>query len=240
MPCEKYQDALTDLAAQSAKPSADVCAHLAGCVSCRSYIEQEQFLLASIDGALRSSVNAALPAALVQRLEARFAQESSRQHRTVAVWTLAGVGIAVLASVLLLIQRPFGLLRSHGKSGLTVVNSIKESAFPDVPSPLARTPNSPAVSVAPNTMHRRYPRAAAKISAGDDREPEVLVPSDEREALARFVNGLGGQPEVAGALLVRAPERTESSFPLPLIQIARLEIPPLERSDEQDTATSEK
>ena len=240
MPCEKYQDALTDLAAQSAKPSADVYAHLAGCVSCRSYIEQEQFLLASIDGALRSSANAALPAALVQRLEARFAQESSRQHRTVAVWTLAGVGIAVLASVLLLIQRPFGLLRSLGKSGVMVVNSIKASAFPDVSSPLARTPNSPAVSVAPNTTHRHYPRAAAKLAAGDAREPEVLVPSDEREALARFVNGLGGQLEVAGALLVRAPERTESSFPLPLIQIARLEIPPLEPSDEQDTATSEK
>jgi hypothetical protein len=241
MPCEKYQAALIDVAATGIEPFGDVRVHLAACASCRSYIEQEQFLLVAINSGVRASVNAGLPVALVQRLEARFAQAAAPRRRAFPVWTLAGAGAAVLAVALLTISRPLNLFRSHTKVDATVASSIKGSEFPEISTPAARTSSTTAfVSITPKSVHRHEPETTPKTATPDEREPEVLVPSDEREALARFVHGLRGQPGVAGALLARAPERAESAFPLPLIQIARLEIPPLEPPDGRDTAASEK
>jgi hypothetical protein len=240
MPCEKYQHALIDLAAQGADPTGDLRSHLAACTSCRSYFEQEQFLLASINTTVRTGVNAALPAALVQRLQARLAQEPSPQRRAFRAWALAAAGCAVLATASVLGLRSVHRLPFHVKSESTVANSARGPEFPPVSSVPARTSEAPLpVSIASRMAHHILPEVSRQTT-GNEYEPEVLVPSDEREALARFVNGLHGQPEIAEAFLVHASERSESPFPLPLIQIARLEIPSLEPSDDRESTTSEK
>jgi hypothetical protein len=229
MPCEKYQAALIDLAARGAEPFGEVRAHLAACASCRSYIEQEQFLLAAVDSGVRSSVNAGLPVALVQRLEARLAQQAAARRRAFSVRTLAGAGAVALVAALLLILRPVDLFRTHGKPEAMVATATRGPALPARPATLAPTSRPTAFASMPSGAgHRNTSRGTSKVAARNEREPEVLVPSDERESLARFVRGLRGQPELAEALLARIPDRTQSSFPLPLIQIARLEILPLE------------
>ncbi len=76
MPCEKYQDALTDLAAKGAEPAGDVRAHLDSCVACSSYMEQEVSLITAINSGVQAAANASVPASLLQRFEARIAQEA--------------------------------------------------------------------------------------------------------------------------------------------------------------------
>ena len=241
MSCEKYQDALTDLAARGAEVVGVVREHLNVCASCRSYLEQEQFLLKSIDSGIRSDVNAVLPAAVVQRLQARLAQESAFERRVLGRWIIAGAGAALVAAALaLLIARPVGRFRSHAKLEPTFAASVKRSEPAEGSSISAAVTNPRALIAIAKTTRQNSPEALPAISSRNLHEPEVLVPSDEREALARFVNGLNGQPEIAEAFLAHAPRQSEASFPLPLIQIARLEIPALEPSDDRNYPASEK
>jgi hypothetical protein len=241
MPCEKYQDALTDLAAKGAEPAGDVRAHLDSCVACSSYLEQERFLLKSIDSGIRSDVNAALPAAVVQRLQARLAQESAFERRVLRRWIFAGAGAAFVAAALaLLIARPVGRFRSHAKLEPTFAASVKPWELAEGSSTSAAVTNPRALVAIAKTTRQNSQEALPAISSRNLHEPEVLVPSDEREALARFVNGLHGQPEIAEAFLAHAPRQSEPSFPLPLIQITHLEIPPLEPSDDRNFPASEK
>ena len=241
MSCEKYQDALTDLAAKGAEPAGDVRAHLDSCVACSSYMEQERFLLKSIDSGICSDVNAALPAAVVQRLQARLAQESAFERRVLGRWIFAGAGaVFVAAALALLIARPVGRFRSHAKLEPTFAASVKPSEPAEASSISAAVTNPRALIAIAKTTRQNSPEALPAISSRNLHEPEVLVPSDEREALARFVNGLHGQPEIAEAFLAHAPRQSEPSFPLPLIQIAHLEIPALEPSDDRNYPASEK
>jgi hypothetical protein len=241
MPCEKYQDALTDLAARGAEVVGVVREHLNVCASCGSYLEQERFLLESIDSGIRSDVNAALPAAVVQRLQARLAQESAFERRVLGRRIIAGAGAALVAAALaLLIARPVGRFRSHAKLEPTFAASVKRSEPAEGSSISAAVTNPRALIAIAKTTRQNSPEALPAISSRNSHEPEVLVPSDEREALARFVNGLHGQPEIAEAFLPHAPRQSEPSFPLPLIQIARLEIPALEPSDDRNYPASEK
>jgi hypothetical protein len=238
MPCEKYQDALTDLAARGAEVVGVVREHLNVCASCRSYLEQEQFLLKSIDSGIRSDVNAVLPAAVVQRLQARLAQESAFERRVLGRWIIAGAGAALVAAALaLLIARPVGRFRSRAKVERTfAAASAKPSELVERSSMSAAVTNPRAPIAIAKTTRQNSPEALLATSSRNLHEPEVLVPPDEREALARFVNGLHGQPEI----LAHAPRQTEPSFPLPLIQIAHLEIPALEPSDDRNYPASEK
>jgi len=99
--------------------------------------------------------------------------------------------------------------------------------------------NPRALVAIAKTTRQNSQEALPAISSRNLHEPEVLVPSDEREALARFVNGLNGQPEIAEAFLAHTSRQSEPSFPLPLIQIAHLEIPALEPSDDRNYPASE-
>ena len=240
MSCEKYQDALTDLAARGAEVVGVVREHLNVCASCRSYLEQEQFLLKSIDSGIRSDINAALPAAVVQRLQARLAQESAFERRVLGRWIFAVAGAAFVAAALaLLIARPVGRFRSHAKLEPTFAASVKPSELEEGSSTSAAVTNPRALVAIAKTTRQNSQEALPAISSRNLHEPEVLVPSDEREALARFVNGLNGQPEIAEAFLAHTSRQSEPSFPLPLIQIAHLEIPALEPSDDRNYPASE-
>ena len=64
MSCEKYQDALIDLVASGAEPVGVVRSHLEECASCRSYLEREHVLFATIECGVRQTTNAPLPASL--------------------------------------------------------------------------------------------------------------------------------------------------------------------------------
>lgn len=62
-------------------------------------------------------------------------------------------------------------------------------------------------------------------------QPEVLVPPDEREALARFVATVQERGDVAAALLAPAPKKNDALVSLDQLQIADVELKPLEGSE---------
>ncbi len=87
MPCEKYQDALIDLAAGGAEVVGVVGEHLNVCASCRSYLEQEQILFASIDSGVRQiSTNATASGAPSAPSCANCPRIPAQAHREHGLW----------------------------------------------------------------------------------------------------------------------------------------------------------
>ena len=86
MLCEHYKEALIEAAASGAEPHGDLRAHLDGCAGCRAAFEQEQALFASIDGGLRVTANADVPASLLPRVRARLHAEPFRRAMALQVY----------------------------------------------------------------------------------------------------------------------------------------------------------
>ena len=186
MPCEKYQDKLTDLAAKGAEPLGDVCTHLSVCASCRSYIKLEQLLFASIDSVVRSNINEPLPGALVQRLHARIAQESTLRRNWSPI--LAATSVAVAATIVLgIVTVQYRFHQTRPQTGVqrtiavaaTVANT--DSAFsapPARPSASSRDRSSPVVTL------------SRVVGSAKQSGLEVIVPSDQQVLLAQYARML--------------------------------------------------
>ena len=198
MSCEKYQKALTDLVAMDAKLDGDMRVHLEVCASCRSYLQEEQVLFASINSDLRSHMNAALPGALVQRLQARLAHEPAAKRRWAPVLAVAAVaataiilvGIADVQYRLHETQTPAAAEQSNG--GAATLAKEAPSFASD------RRPGAPPAG------RRRRParRVALPIIAGltNPSGPKVLVPPDQQLALAEYARTLRSRSLLARAL----------------------------------------
>jgi hypothetical protein len=109
----------------------------------------------------------------------------------------------------------------------------------DIQNGLAGTQQSAASGNGPekNNIRRKVSRAAgrpqifAQAAKREDPFPmaAVLVPPDEREALARFVDGLRQQQQLAVALAQPAAVAAAPGMGAEPIEIAALKLPPLLR-----------
>jgi len=213
---------LIDLAAQGADSSGDLRSHLAACASCRSYVEQEQFLLASINTTVRAGVNAALPAALVQRLQARLAQESVPSHLWSPVLvTAATIAIVVLCSVVVQYRWHRAQTQAVGEPAQRGVATIAKGL------PLSSDGERPGVLSA----HQRRRtiltvplRRASEVAHQD--EPTVIVPPGQQLLLAEYARKLQNRTKQSRTLLARTRPGSEASLIEP-IEMASNEIPEL-------------
>jgi hypothetical protein len=227
MSCEKYQAALIELTIFGAEPSGDFHAHLDTCTSCAAVARRERLLLASIETGVRRIANAEVPASFLPGLRECLAHESTRKSVLIPGWAFvtASALIFVAAFWILGTPRPSGSLPRVGNSE-TATDQPRES--------FARHSAKVPIAVsAPQVRPKRHAPKAGTAPQVVAREPEVLVPPDEREAFAKFLAGLQQRKEVTQALLNPLPEPRKVSFPLDLIQIARLEIKALEGQDER-------
>ena len=224
MPCEKYQGALTDLAAQGAEPAGDVRAHLDSCVACSSYMEQEVSLLTAINSGVQAAANAAVPASLLQRFEARIAQEAEAKHSTHVNWNYALLAAAVLIVLALPIWRS-----QNAKDRTASPANQQESmnAKQLAPGETAKRVGLEGVHMfQPSHRHLSKRPASAVVNA----ESEVVVPPDERQAFERFLSDLNGRQVLAAALvkpLVGRHERRQAHIETPDIETAALTVEPL-------------
>jgi hypothetical protein len=217
MPCEKYQDALIDLAASAAEPSDVLRAHLDECTSCRSYMEDERFLTASIDSVLRQTANAPLPPALLQRLDARLGQQTPPKPALYPSWLYASA--ALTTAVLLLLGLPRLRTRDANQQGVVSVPVRQATA-----TQAERVALSAPRSLAPMATRHKNKPASQPPNPSD---PEVLVPPDERIAFERFLSDLNGREDLAIALVKpmqeqRQPHTASVAMPAPV------EVPDLE------------
>jgi hypothetical protein len=224
MSCEPYQDALIDLAAKGPEPAGDVRAHLAACPSCRSYLEQGQFLFAAIDSGVHTAANAEIPDSFLARVRVRLAQESEPRRRAIPAWTLASAAVVLILAAIWTLhpQLRVGPAQQAAKPDAVAAKSAAEPL-------IAGSIETPAHAPVSQAHLRRRSTRVESIHEAAVLEPEVLVPPDERQAFARFLAGTRGRQDIAQAFLHRA--RDQESFPLAPLQIARLEIEPLESQD---------
>jgi hypothetical protein len=95
--------------------------------------------------------------------------------------------------------------------------------------------NTLTASSRPNRSQVR--RNSSLLRAGTVSRPEVLVPPDEREALARFVATLREHNDVALDLATPGPHSRDTPVSFDPLRINRLEIKPLEDTDTFDGAS---
>ena len=227
MLCEHAKDALIDAAASGTAPSGELRVHLAECASCRAAFAQELSLLDAIDSGVRAAVNTGIPASLLPRVRASIAEVRAPAWR----WArplVFGFSSVVLVLLISLMARPH-----HG----TTENLAKHRPF--VPSPMTsvRKPDAEEISPADAQFAGiRVGHSDARLNSTNGHsaassDPEVLVPPDEREGLARLVAALNQHSDVAAALVAKAPERKEATVGLDRLRIEEIEIKPLEGSE---------
>jgi hypothetical protein len=224
MSCEKYKVALIDNAATGAELPPALRAHVAACPSCAAELAQQRSLFAAIDSSLRQTMNAPLPPALLQRFEARLAQQNPPRSLSLS-WLYATAALAATAAVILFAVPH---LRTHKPDSRAV--AVTQSTQ----SPAAHRPEIMTAILQPTTPQEieRDRRQHAKPAARP--EPEVLVPPDERIAMEHFIADFHGRGEVALALAKRVPEQREQDVApvnTPDIQISSLMVPAIRESD---------
>lgn len=236
MPCEHYKNALIEVAASGAAPQGELRAHLDACASCRAVFADEQSLFGAIDSGLRAPANIEVPVTLLPRVRTNLDETMTTQHYWIRPLALASAGVA-LASLLLWIVRP---------NRPTPENLAKQTpAVPAPAFPSAGTQKDIPLSTVQTTSaaraHSHAPRYSTLIRAVASSNPEVLVPPDEREGLAKLVATLSERRDVAAALLTQRPEKKDALVTVDPLRIADIEIKPLERTEaETSDGTGEK
>jgi anti-sigma factor RsiW len=216
MPCEPYQNALTEAAASGLEPQGELRAHLAACPACRATLSQEQSLFSSIDTGLHAAVNVEVPASLLPRVRTQIAEEPAVTRGWIPSWLTVAAAAAVLVA--------FIATRPLWRTGV-------------VPAPVHTASNvsSPAASVLPpqdqnlNAAHRAVTNSVPTIQAAATHNPpprgampEVLVPRDQEALLVSYAEQWGQRKR---APLVAA---NFDSTNLSLLQISPIQIDQLD------------
>ena len=219
MSCEKYQEVLIDLAASGAEPVGVVRSHLDGCAPCRTYLKEQQTLLAAVDSGVRQTVNAPVPASLLQRFGARLAQQTAPRHSQSARWMYAGAALAAAATLVLFLLPN---LRSPSSKQRSPVASSAQHA-------IAAQKGDSTAPLETATRPVQQPGKRSRTPAPNP-EPEILVPPDERIAFERFLSDLNGREDLAVALVKPLHELREQrviSLETPDIETAALTVQPI-------------
>jgi predicted anti-sigma-YlaC factor YlaD len=225
MPCEHYKDALIEAAATGARPQGELQAHLASCASCREAFAQEQSLFAAIDFGLNAAANAEVPPSLLPRVRASLDEAAvTLRLRWLQQLVVACASVALVFLIFLVARPRHAPPEDIAKSPITVPSPTAPAAAANPEKTSRESTQVTDVRVS----HSHAARDSTNLHSAASSNPEVLVPPDEREALARFVAKLNERSDLATALLARAPEKRDALIVVERLQIGALEIKPLE------------
>jgi negative regulator of sigma E activity len=223
MPCEPHKVALIEAVASGLEPQGELRAHLATCAACHATFTQEQSLYFSIDAGLRTAANAEVPASLLPRVRARLADEPAPRR----MWTQPLIFAAASAALALAI---FLVVRPHHTRPDNQSKQIPQLPLSETPAANARRQNSgPAPQIVSSNVNNSgssvRPTLLRPVASS---QPEVLVSPDEREAYANFVFTVQQRHDVAEALLAPSSKKQDALVTVEPLQIAHLELKPLE------------
>ena len=119
----------------------------------------------------------------------------------------------------------------------TPENVAKQSPIVSTPMALARNKN-PRKNSPPDiqttsvrSTRSKTGRNSTIVHSAASSNPEVLVPPDEREGLARLVATLSEHRDLAAAFLAQRAEKKDALVTVDPLQIFDIEIKPLEGSE---------
>jgi hypothetical protein len=235
MACERFADDLKAHAA-GARATPDLGAHLEVCADCRADLARERRVVAAIDrdlaGALRLEPSVEFNARVRERINEDVGSGFSRILESVGGWrfALAAASLILVAGVLTIIALRTGApQRQMPGSAVPPANtqaSIAPAERPEAPAEhqdgLVAQPPVPVVAGEDGRRsalagHRvasagRLPTTDYRLLRRPKAEPEVLVPPDQRVAIARMLE------------MIRAGKIDERAF-LPPAQSDVAEIP---------------
>jgi hypothetical protein len=232
MSCKHYRAKLTEAAA-TGQVDAALQSHLERCAPCGEIFANEQDLFSAIDASVTLQANRTPSAAFLPRVRAAIELEGSGGSPRAAKYWFSWLPITAVAAAMCLVLVFAARFRSRPLVQPQPIANVtaKGSVFPGLAEREAATSEpsvgepSPGKASAGMPSGRREPGVQGSVVGAS---PEILVPNDEREALARFVAGLSQRREVALALarpspFVATPD-VAGSEPL---EIVKLEVPPL-------------
>lgn len=229
MSCERDKTVIVEAAA-AAEVGPPLRLHLEGCSECRAAFASEQSLFSAIDASLSQRMSVSPSPEFLPRIQSTIDVENLRRPvRTASVWfrwlprtaTATAVLIALLFaarhhSLSVARQQPDASVRARGASQA------------QTRAQLAQPERQLAITVSRPSLKRSAKRGLSVPAVRGAVGPEILVPPDERDALAHFVAGLSQRREVALALARPVPyEPQPEASPGGPLQIAKLEVPPL-------------
>jgi hypothetical protein len=231
MPCEPFQDALTEAAATGAEPQGDLRAHLKNCPACQAAFKQEQSLFAAIDSRVRVVANAEVPASLLPRVRARLDEMAVPKQAWSPKWFVLAGASAMLA--FLFVTQTLWRTNIEPTPVRTATNA-------STPGPVVLPPERHDLNALPSVSKNSVlpPRTAGRwnLVPGEARPsrkaaPEVLVPRDQEDLLVSYASQWNQRK--------RAPLVAASFDPtnLPPLQIAPIQIAQLDvkfMTEEQD------
>lgn len=206
MPCEHFQDAIIEVAASGGEPQGAFRVHLSGCADCREALAAERSLFRSIDTGVHTVVKTEVPGSFVLRVSRRIEEEAGPAR----VWRPFWVATAALVacSILLVLQIPRFLESRGGKPSFA---KGPELSSPTVEAQKQLSPR-PGEGLLSKPIVRLKKKATQNVLSGVE-TPEVLVPPQGEEALARYV-----------ALLGKRTIKTQTGSPNQEIAVEPLEI----------------
>jgi hypothetical protein len=223
MPCENYREALTEAAATDSAPSRELRSHLAACASCRAAFTEQQHLFAAIDTGLRASANTDVPPSFLPRVRASLEKISDLQRR----WTPFLIFAAASAAIVLMV---FIATRPRHAMSDTQARQVFSAPPREKPETSARSEaNGTRAIAASSHSYRAEPlRNSPPANSASSSQFEVLVPPEEREALARFISLQPERTELVIAVVAPARDDKDMLLNVKPLEIAELAVAPLE------------
>ena len=223
MPCEKYKDALIEAAVGGTALAPAVSEHVGSCAKCAAELEGQRSLIVAIDQGLHREMNAPVPAAVLQRLEAQVTQHKPVRALNLS-WLYAAAALATATTMILFVMPR--VRRHKSNSPTAALSQTVQSASEHRPQ-IVTLVLQPATPEEMRRDRKQHSRRAAPL------EPEVLVPGDERIGLEQFIANLNGRTDLSAVIakpLQQQPEQGVASLKTPDIETAALVVQPLQIS----------
>jgi Putative zinc-finger len=222
--CEKYADWLSDAALGELAPSREskLLAHATECGACREAYQRAHDLAEFVDRGVESLVAGEPSLYFATRLRTRMVEEHTH---SLFAWlgskpVAASLLVAAVAAVVVVSRGP----QRHNPEPLAVSLEAGSSSNPTTNQPQVRRGHSisgsrEATTAPPNLRRRHVAR-----NVGSSRQPEVLVPPGEIDAILQFAKAVrSGQ--IDGKQLLAAQQDTEKPLEITPIEIAPLISP---------------
>jgi hypothetical protein len=240
MPCERYKEILVEAAAAGEPLPCDLRAHLDSCAACRATFDDEGRLLASIDSGIRAEANVPIPASLIPALHLRLSQEDagSAKRSPSASWIFLAAAAALILALFPLLRprnvRPLAQSQTDSTASSASVGVGLQPGEPSAAHGLDKKAQPQPVSGMAHHSNSKSPAPTRAVLALDVRppQPEVLVPPDERVALARYLSRRDASAAGPRSLTIAVANSSSEPQVKPLtiepLQIAQLDVKSLE------------
>jgi len=194
MLCDKYKDALIDVAAGGAVP-VSLREHVGVCARCRATLDAQQTIFTMVDAGLRSRTNVGVPANFDHRVRAAIEiQISAQGRRHSSVFGFASMAAAAAVVLAILLTHNLNQKRKEKP-----YSAVEQAGLSVSHSPTARGEIQPSSrrSLRSRGSASNVPRRLNGAAPGND-GVDVLVPEGQEELLVKYMEGIAARrPRVA-------------------------------------------